>query len=555
MAGNEEPRASTLALFVVAAVVLGYGIGRRQLFETSESRYGSLAATMARTGDYVVPRLNGVRRFEKPPFSMWCMATSIRLLGENEFAVRLPGVLFALLGVGAAYRLGAARSRKEGAIAALLTIAAPLYFGLAKGVTTDIYLATLSILTLLLAIEGLEESSNLKLNLAAIAAGLGFLTKGPAIILVAVIPIFIELLFSRRLGEAAKLLHPVRIGLFLATSVPWFVVVCLREPGLLGWFVKHRAVGAVVSAEGFHDGPFFYYLPVFLLGFFPGSIVLLVEGYGSRICSDRRGRLMMAAMVVPLVFFSFSASKLATYVLPALVPVSVLAARLLARGRRRSLAAASLFLLVLVAAMAGAASELAFLGNAVRKVPAEAIRDLEAAGLLAAVLALVALLLLYMKRAGAFVALVTGQVMALMLVLNGVIVSQDLLGGSKGIILKAASIARNGGSIICYKSFLRAIPFYAKQDCYMAFWYHPDELTETEIRRVVIADGKQLRKVLARGPSAVLCHRKWESEVKREVPSLETIADTGHFVLLTNDGRASGFQSKLRTFNRRTFQR
>src|SRR5688500_1334271 len=72
---------------LVGFLLLSAGIGTRGLMETSEGRYGSMAAEMARSGDFVVPRINGVKRFEKPPLSIWAMATSLALLGESEWAL------------------------------------------------------------------------------------------------------------------------------------------------------------------------------------------------------------------------------------------------------------------------------------------------------------------------------------------------------------------------------------------------------------------------------------------------------------------------------------
>ena len=125
-------------------VVAGFvrWIGARGLFETSEGRYGSIAAEMSRSGDWIIPRLNGIAHFEKPPLSMWAMAASLRLFGESETALRLPGVLAALVALACALSLGGggARARWAGALA----LVSPLFFALAQVLTTDIYLAACS---------------------------------------------------------------------------------------------------------------------------------------------------------------------------------------------------------------------------------------------------------------------------------------------------------------------------------------------------------------------------------------------------------------------------
>src|SRR5258706_6822181 len=97
---------SRLLIAVLAFVAIGVGIDimGRPLANPDEGRYSEISREMAATGDWVTPRLNGLKYFEKPPLQYWASALSFRLLGENEYTARLYIVLagfstIALLGI------------------------------------------------------------------------------------------------------------------------------------------------------------------------------------------------------------------------------------------------------------------------------------------------------------------------------------------------------------------------------------------------------------------------------------------------------------------------
>ena len=321
----------------VLVVLLGWRIGSRGLFESSEARYGSLAAEMVRSGDWLVPRLNGVARFEKPPFSMWAMAVSMLVFGESELALRLPGLVAALVGVGLAYLLarrggrpGDGIDRSAGAAAAIFVAISPLYFVQSKLLSTDIYLAVLTAAVLWCSVRALELGQVRFYDAAAALAALGFLTKGPVIWVTALLPVAAEMIWSRRFVELRELVRLRRLLIFGLLASPWFIAAGWRIPGLWGWWVMERSAKALYSSREFHGGPFFYYLPVFLLGFLPASLLLLGRPriLWAHAVETRRRRVLLLATAIPLAVFTLSASKLASYVLPAVIPAAALAAHL-----------------------------------------------------------------------------------------------------------------------------------------------------------------------------------------------------------------------------------
>lgn len=332
------------AVFILCAslAVLSYGAGSRPLMEPSEGRYGSIAAEMERSGDYLVPRINGSPHLEKPPLAIWLMAASLDTLGESEGSLRLPGVLAGAACVLLAYLLAGPEQPARALLAAGLVAVAPLHFALSRFATTDIYLAGCVALTLYFACRALERADEPAraarlMTLAALASALGFLAKGPAVWLFTLVPLVLEGALSRRKGTLRRILAPRNLCLFAAVVLPWFLLLERRLPGSLAWFCGQRAVGALVSSEHFHRGPVYYFVPVLLAGLFPAAPILLGSGRTAwaEILAPGPRRLLALSVAIPFLVFSLSASKLATYLLPAALPVAVLAAHVIVKGRGR----------------------------------------------------------------------------------------------------------------------------------------------------------------------------------------------------------------------------
>ena len=75
------------------------GLAARPLYKTDEARYGEISREMAQSGDWVTPRLNGIKYFEKPPLQYWAGAAAIGFFGVHDWAARLWTGLLALAGV------------------------------------------------------------------------------------------------------------------------------------------------------------------------------------------------------------------------------------------------------------------------------------------------------------------------------------------------------------------------------------------------------------------------------------------------------------------------
>lgn len=157
-------------------------------------------------------------------------------------------------------------------------------------------------------------------------AGLAFLTKGPVALLVWGCVLVPYALWKDK-GRCLKpLAHPLCWGLFLLVAVPWFVLVGLKHPGLFQYLLLKESSEAVYSSKRFHPGPFYYYLPVLLLGLSPWWVFLAAKW---RELLRPENRLWLLWATLPVLFWSCFAAKMPAYILPAIPAWALLTAKVL----------------------------------------------------------------------------------------------------------------------------------------------------------------------------------------------------------------------------------
>ena len=230
MASARQP-ALRLVLIAAAALILYLpGLGRPALWEPDEGRYAEIAREMYLSGDYVTPRDNFVRYFEKPPLVYWAEAAAMSIFGANEFAVRLPAALFSAGEVVVTAAI--ADVMFGGAVAILAAIAlalSPLFFGFARFATLDPALAffmTAALGAFYMAARSRDfnsgEGRRWFLASAAMLA-FGTLAKGPVAPVLCGAIALIWILIERRVSEIARMPWLVAIVVYCAITVPWFV--------------------------------------------------------------------------------------------------------------------------------------------------------------------------------------------------------------------------------------------------------------------------------------------------------------------------------------------
>lgn len=332
-----------LAFSVVWFGTLDY----RKLIKPDEGRYAEIAREMAVTGDFVTPRLNGIKYFEKPPLQYWVTATAFKVFGENEWTARIwPGIT-GFLSVLLAWFTGCRLYGERAGQLAAFTLGGSLFTILIGHLNTlDMGLSFF----LQLALSGLLIANHrdtfdrfrrhwMLLVWAALAGAM--LSKGLVALALCGATLVLYSLLTRDFSPWRRL-EPMRgISLFLAIAAPWFVLVSLANPEFPQFFFIHEHFERFLSKGHARYQPPWYFLAILLFGTLPWTLVTL-QGWLTGWFGERQGqfqptRLLFLWCLVILGFFSASSSKLPSYILPMAPALTMLTGVFLADVRRRTL--------------------------------------------------------------------------------------------------------------------------------------------------------------------------------------------------------------------------
>ncbi|MDX2166243.1 MAG: glycosyltransferase family 39 protein [Deltaproteobacteria bacterium] len=335
-------RAGVWGLVALAALLYGISASRVALLEPDEGRYAEIGREMVESGDWLTPRLNYVKYLEKPPLVYWATAVSFLTFGSSELSARLPVVLSALATLALT---GWLARRLYGGAVALLAVAllalSPLFGVLAVVLTLDMPLTAFMTAAMCAAWRALappetdaaarDASARRWVRVTYAATALAILVKGPvaAVLLGAIVFVFA---LARGGGRGLLLWLDWRgFAVAAAIALPWFVLVGLRNPEFFHFFVVDQHLTRYTSTRE-HGEPPWFFLPVLPLALAPWGLALLFDPGALRPAWDPRTwapgtRFCALWAVVIVAFFSLSASKLLTYVLPAMPPLAILCAR------------------------------------------------------------------------------------------------------------------------------------------------------------------------------------------------------------------------------------
>jgi 4-amino-4-deoxy-L-arabinose transferase-like glycosyltransferase len=363
---------------IAAAIVYFIGLGRPALWEPDEGRYAEVAREMVVSGEYVTPRNDWVRYFEKPPLVYWLTAASLKVLGPNELAVRAQAALFSAGQVGLTEALGETLfGITTGLLGALALALSPLFFVFARFATPDpalafFFTAALAAFYAAAAAPSFRAGKGRRWILTASAMlAFGTLTKGPvALVLVGAIALA-WLIVEGRLRDSLQLPWLTCALVYLALALPWFVIVALRNPDFLRFYVIHEHLHRYLANTEHGWGPWFF-IPVVIAGTWPffyfvplGIVELARAKRDDHPMPTQSGRSALRFLLlwfgIVFVFFSIPRSKLGEYILPALPPLAILAGYGLARLSQFSAYCAArlltgLFILNLTIAIAATAA-------------------------------------------------------------------------------------------------------------------------------------------------------------------------------------------------------
>ena len=340
IAMTTRTRTDVLLIAGFCAFLFFYGIGQFGLIGADEPRYAQVAREMLERHDWVTPVLGGQPWLEKPPLYYWQAMLAYSLFGVSDVAARIPSAVDAtLLVIGVYFFFRRFRSGVE-ADAALITASCAGVIGYARAASMDMALAATFSIGMLSWWAWREGSKKIFLALFYICMALGMLAKGPVAPFLAAAVIMLFALATREFRIAIRTGWLPGTFLFCAIALPWYFLAQMRNPQFFREFILEHNLARFSSNLYHHRQPFWYYLPVTLLALMPWTVYVIaafVEAVRLWWAQHRdvlpepdlEWQFSVFAscwLILPVLFFSISQSKLPGYIVPAIPAGAVLLA-------------------------------------------------------------------------------------------------------------------------------------------------------------------------------------------------------------------------------------
>ncbi|MCX7893343.1 MAG: glycosyltransferase family 39 protein [Burkholderiales bacterium] len=337
---------------LLAALLVGFlwfgNLEFRDLADPDEGRYAEVPREIIATGDWVTPRLNDLKYFEKPPLQYWITAAAYRVFGVDEWVARLgtavAGLLGALVVLVAGSRL---YGREVGALAAAMLLGT-LHYALFSHILTLDTTVTLFLTLTVLAFAAAQRDAaraaeRRRWMLVAWASAAGaVLTKGLIGLVLPAGAVAAYVLVHRDWRLLSRLELARGVPLFFAICAPWFVVVSMRNPEFARFFFWHEHVERFLQPGHGRPGAWWYFLPILAIGALPWLALLAWSAprwwRQEAAARFRPTRFLVIWVAVVFLFFSASHSKLPAYIEPVFPALALLGASQVARIPARTLA-------------------------------------------------------------------------------------------------------------------------------------------------------------------------------------------------------------------------
>jgi hypothetical protein len=343
----------------------GDGLG---LVGADEPRYAQIAHEMLvrfdsahslsdRLSACVTPYLYGHPWLEKPALYYWRAMFTFQDFGVHDWSARLPSTSFAFVMAALIY-LHMRRFRPGGHLdAAIITVACAGIIGFARGASTDMQMAAPLAIGLLGWYAWYETGSKFWLFDIYFFTGVATLAKGPVAPFLAALIIASFAFLRREWRILRQSFWGPGVVLYFAMVLPWFIAVQVQNPTFFREFFLEHNLERFATDRYQHVQPFWYYVVVVVLAMMPWTVIAvraLIDGILTSVAEWRLRRLsprrrvpkrpgdafpefLVLWALIPIVFFSFSQSKLPGYILPSIPPLAILTGDYLYRRRQPGL--------------------------------------------------------------------------------------------------------------------------------------------------------------------------------------------------------------------------
>jgi 4-amino-4-deoxy-L-arabinose transferase-like glycosyltransferase len=354
----------TLALIAFCGFLFILGLQLVGLVGADEPRYAQVAREMLARHDWVTPVLYGHPWLEKPPLYYWCAMLAYKAAGEvSDAAARVPSAILSSLLIVFVYVWTRRFRRGMQLDAALITAASALIIGFGRSASTDMPLAVMFTAAMLCWYGWYSSNHRGWLLAFYFFSALGTLAKGPVAAFLAGLIILVFAVLRRDGRLLLRTLWPIGIALYLILTAPWFIAVQRANPDFFRVFFLQHNLERFTTNLYHHPQPFWFYLPVALLGLLPWTVFVIAAVVDAM--RDWRFSVQQPAgqedfrtyltlwLLLPIVFFSLSQSKLPGYILPAIPAGTILLADFI-RRREQDAVKPSTWMILLHALLAAA---------------------------------------------------------------------------------------------------------------------------------------------------------------------------------------------------------
>ncbi len=335
-------------MLIAFAVIWFANLEYRTLVKPDEGRYAEIPREMVHSGDWVTPRLNELKYFEKPPLQYWATAVAYEVFGEHQWTSRLWTGLTGFAGVLLVWFAGMRMFGREAAgYAAVILGSSLLYVFMAHINTLDMgvtFFISLGVFAMMLAQSEREKHKQRNWMLVAwVAMALAVLSKGLMGLVLPGTALFIYCIVQRDLGPLKRMHWLSSLGIFFLIVSPWFYLVMQANPEFFDRFFIYEHYTRFTTKDLGRYQPWYYFVPILLAGALPWTVLMLDSAIRAWRSGAHLGkefsheRFLLIWAVFIYVFFSISGSKLPSYLLPMFPPLALLMGIRLTQMRERVL--------------------------------------------------------------------------------------------------------------------------------------------------------------------------------------------------------------------------
>ena len=339
-------------LFLIGIFFFLLGIGETGLIDETPPLFASAGKAMSQSGDWITPKVNGILRFDKPPFYYWLMAIIYSIPGNQSWdqlgslSARLPSALaslflFLILGNSILHYHKKSKYKSYLALVGSLGFAlSPLVIIWSRTAVSDSLLCGTVGISLLLFWRKFVENRGKNCILPWIFLSLAILTKGPVAVVIVVLTLMIFLSTQENWKELLYKVKPIQgILITLLISLPWYLIVFLKEgQTFLDSFFGYHNLQRYTSVVNNHSEPWWFFIYIMIIGSMPFSVFLFHGIFatirefitdGRKYFKNHNSLYLFSLcwLFAILAFFSISATKLPSYWLPATPAAGILVAK------------------------------------------------------------------------------------------------------------------------------------------------------------------------------------------------------------------------------------